>query len=365
VTPSTSPLTAMRIVIVDDHLANLELASGLLESTGYTEVVAERDPRVALERIRSHPPDLILLDLYMPDLDGFQMLAELRPLIREPHLVPVLVITGDVTPEPRRRALSLGARDFITKPLDAVEVLMRVRNLLQARHHQLVLAHRNDDLDAEVRCRTAELEAASYDTLARLALAAEYRDDDTHEHALRVGRSSALLAERVGLPRKNVEAIRLAAPLHDLGKVSIPDSVLLKQGPLTPDERALMETHTTVGARLLAGGGSEVVRLAHDIALTHHERIDGGGYPNHLQGDAIPLAGRIVALADVFDSLAHSRPYRAAWPVERALDLIRRERACHFDPQLVDIFVGLDVPGLLAPIADEGVHAPPAARRLA
>lgn len=351
-TPATSALTAMQIVIIDDHLANLELARGLLESTGYTEVVTERDPHEALERIRSHPPDLILLDLYMPDLDGFEMLAELRPLILEPHLIPVLVVTGDITPESRRRALSLGARDFVTKPLDAVEVLMRVRNLLQVRHLQLELARRNDDLDAEVRSRTAELEAARYDTLTRLALTAEYRDDDTHEHALRVGRSSALLAGHAGLSRKDVEAIGLAAPLHDLGKVSIPDSVLLKQGPLTPDERATIETHTTVGARLLAGGTSEVIQLAHDIALTHHEHFDGSGYPNLLRGDAIPLPGRIVALADVFDSLTHSRPYRAAWPVKRALELIRKERGHHFDPRLVEIFLGLDVAELLAPIAD-------------
>jgi response regulator RpfG family c-di-GMP phosphodiesterase len=351
-TPAASPLTAMRIVVVDDHLANLELARGLLESTGYTEVVTHLDTREALERIRSDPPDLIVLDLNMPDLDGFEMLAELRSLILEPHLIPVLVVTGDITPESRRRALSLGARDFVTKPLDAVEVLMRVRNLLQVRHLQLALARRNDDLDAEVRSRTAELEAAHYDTLGRLALAAEYRDDDTHEHALRVGRSSALLAEAVGLSRKDVEALALAAPLHDLGKVSIPDSVLLKQGPLTLDERATIETHTTVGARLLAGGASEVIQLAHDIALTHHERFDGGGYPNGLRGDAIPLPGRIVALADVFDSLTHARPYRAAWPVERARELIRKERAHHFDPRLADLFLGLDVAELLAPIAD-------------
>lgn len=360
-TPVASPLTAMQILIVDDHLANLELARGLLESTGYTNVVTERHPREALERIRSNPPDLILLDLYMPDLDGFEMLAELRPLILAPHLIPVLVVTGDITPASRRRALSLGARDFVTKPLDAVEALMRVRNLLQVRHLQLALARRNDDLDAEVRSRTAELQTAHYDTLRRLALTAEYRDDETHEHALRVGRSSALLAEHAGLSRTDVEAIGLAAPLHDLGKVSIPDSVLLKQGPLTPDERATIETHTTVGARLLAGGASAVIQLAHDIALTHHEHFDGSGYPNLLRGDAIPLPGRIVALADVFDSLTHARPYREAWPVKRALEMIRKERGHHFDPRLAEIFLGLDAAELLAPIAEPGSdHAVPA-----
>jgi putative two-component system response regulator len=279
-------------------------------------------------------------------------MERLGPMTDDGRGVPFLVLTADATEETKRRALSVGARDFLTKPLDQIELLLRVRNLLQVQQLQGRLREQNESLEDEVFERTRDLEQARLEMLDRLALAAEYRDDDTQEHAWRIARSCALLASRLGLPDRGVELIRRAAPLHDIGKIGIPDAILLKPGKLTDLEFERIKTHTTIGAEILSGSRSPLLRLAERIALTHHERWDGLGYPRGLSGDEIPLAGRIVAVADAFDALTHERPYKEAWPLEKAVREILAQAGRQFDPGVVDAFSRLDHHTLLSSVND-------------
>jgi putative two-component system response regulator len=288
-----------------------------------------------------HPPDLVLLDLHMPGRDGFMVLDDLAPYTSGGGHLPVLILTGDASAEMKRRSLALGAKDFIAKPFDLAEVLLRIRNLLETRLLYRALARQNADLEATVRERTRELEASRLEVLERLAVAAEFRDDDTGRHTQRVGELAARLARAHGLPPARAQLVRLAAPLHDVGKIAVPDSILRKPGPLTPEEFAVMKTHALLGARMLSGVGSELIALAAAIAGGHHERWDGSGYPNGIAGDVIPLEARIVAVADVVDALSHDRPYRAAWPRAEVLAEIRRGRGTQFDPDVVDAFFRL------------------------
>lgn len=298
------------------------------------------DPEQVLVLCATEEPDVVLLDLNMPGLHGLELLEHITGL--RTALPPyVIVLTGDATTETANRALSLGARDFIAKPFDRTEVLLRISNLLELRMAQRRLQAHNRELEDRVRARTAELEVARIDLIDRLALAAEFRDDATGQHTRRVGDSSASVALALGLPVATVENMRRAAPLHDVGKIAIPDSVLLKAGPLSPAEFSLMQTHTTVGARLLSHNGSELLAVAQSIALSHHERWDGGGYPNGLKGKDIPLCARIVAVADFFDALVHDRPYRTARESGAVLEMIRERRGSHFDPDVADAFLAI------------------------
>lgn len=344
---SNYALKMMRIAIVDDSPMILAIGKRILEEAGYGRVDTHSDPVAAAATILADPPDLVLLDIHMPGLDGIEMLEQLRPLTEEPTALPVIMLTADGSIERRRRALELGARDFVTKPFDEIELSLRVRNQLRARHLQLELERRNLGLFAEVRARTAELEAARLEMLHRLALAIEYRDDDTGHHAMRLGNSAALVAATMALPGETVDAIRTATPLHDVGKVAIADEILLKRGPLTDGERAIMKRHAIIGGQILANSPSTVLQLGAEIAMTHHERFDGSGYPLGLVGTDIPLPGRIVAVVDVFDALTHDRPYKLAWPVERAIETMLAGRGTHFDPLVLDAFLSLDHAQLL------------------
>jgi len=297
-------------------------------------------------------PRLVLLDLHMPQMDGFELMERLDSIIGERRSIAFLVLTADATEETKRRALSMGARDFLTKPLDRIELLLRVRNLLHVEDLQDRLFEQNANLEDEVAERTRDLERARLEVLERLALASEYRDDDTQEHAWRIGRTCALLAIGLGLPDREVELIRRAAPLHDIGKVGIPDAILLKPGKLSGEEFETIKTHTTIGAEILSGSRSPLLVMAEQIALTHHERWDGQGYPHGLRSEQIPLSGRIVAVADVFDALTHDRPYKRAWHVREALAEILREAGRHFDPEVVQAFSSLDHPSLLSQVKD-------------
>jgi putative two-component system response regulator len=331
-----------RILVVDDKSSNLALLERLLERFGYVDVHSTTTSADVVRLCHELNPDVLLLDLQMPQPDGFELLRLLRPSTREAPQLPILVLTADMTPEAKRKALTLGAKDYVTKPFDAIEVQARVRNLLETRLLQLELQTHNAQLRQSVQERTHERDESRLDAFNRLAIAAEYRDDDTRHHTQRVGRLSELLALELGLDDATAQALHQAAPLHDVGKIGISDAILLKPGALTPQEFDTMKTHVEIGASILSGSQFPLFQLAAEIALTHHERWDGTGYTYGLSGEEIPLAGRIVAVADVFDALTHDRPYKQAWPIPKAVEEIRGLRGAHFDPAVVDAFDGLD-----------------------
>ena len=336
-------LNDARIIIVDDNPANVELLEHILEHAGYSRIRSTTDPRTVFAMCAEEAPDLLLLDLMMPHLDGMELTERLQEQEALLH-VPVAILTSDGSREAKKRALSSGAKDFMTKPLSPSEVRLRVANLLETRFLQLELQRQNEHLEERVAERTAELEEARIEILERLALAAEYRDDDTGEHTRRVGGESARLAAALGLPPDEVEIIRRAAPLHDVGKIGIPDEILLKPGKLTPEEFDVMKTHTTIGVQILSGSRFPLLRMAEAIALNHHENWNGTGYPNGILGTEIPLPARIVAVVDVFDSLTHERVYKEAWPEERALDLIEDEIESKFDPTVARAYLRIRAP---------------------
>lgn len=330
-----------RLLIVDDQEANVLFLTRLLQRSGYVNYLSTTDPLQALPLCLEYRPDLVLLDLHMPYLDGFAVLELLRSHTEVDIFLPVLVLTADATSQAKQRALQLGANDFLAKPFDITEVMLRVKNLVETRILYQRLQDQNHELEGKVRDRTQQLEAAHVETLERLARAVEFRDDVTGQHTQRVGEYSGALAAALGLHPLQVELIRMASPLHDLGKLAVPDAILLKPDRLTDEEFAVIRTHTTVGARLLAHGRSELVQLAESIALTHHERWDGRGYPRGIAGEDIPLAARIVSVTDVFDALVNERPYKQAWTAADALAEIDRQKGKQFDPQVADAFIGL------------------------
>lgn len=333
---ATPPFEAARILIVDDDVRNLKLLQRLLGESGYTSVRITDDPRTALPLFAEFAPDLIVLDLHMPGMDGFEVMAELRPWIPEGTILPFLVITGDDHGQVKERALAAGAMDFLTKPFSGTEVRLRIQNLLRVRFLQVQLARQNDELEQRVRERTQKLEETRLEILTRLARAAEFRDDDTGEHTRRVGSMSGRTARLLGCSEEESELIERAATLHDIGKIGIPDAILLKPGKLTPPEFAVMRSHTTIGARILSGSDVPVLQTAAMIALTHHERWDGRGYPEGNLGADIPLVGRIVAAADLFDALTHARPYKRAWTREEALREVCAQAGRQLDPGVVE-----------------------------
>ncbi|MDP9068732.1 MAG: response regulator [Actinomycetota bacterium] len=331
-------LKGSRILAVDDSDANLLVLSSILEDIGYDNVLTLSDAAKAVATCEAFDPDLLLLDLHMPGVSGLDVMAAVREATSDTYL-PILMLTADASSEAKVRALSTGANDFLTKPFDRTEVELRIKNLLHTRHLHLALRSQNALLEQRVAERTHQLEATKFEILDRLAMAAEFRDDQTGQHTKRVGRSAALIGEALALPPKLIEGIRRAAPLHDVGKIGVADSILLKNGPLTPAERELMKQHTAIGAKLLANSDSMTLQLAERIAATHHERWDGTGYGSKLAGEHIPICGRIVAVADVFDALTHDRPYKKAWPLDQAIDEIREQRGRQFDPKVIDAFL--------------------------
>jgi putative two-component system response regulator len=328
------------ILMVDDERANILVLERLLQKAGYHNVHSTTDPRTVLGLVAELRPDLLLLDLKMPGLDGFEILELLRvgaSASSEPGL-PVLVLTADATKETKRRALAAGATDFLTKPFDLDEVLLRIANMLDLRMLTLELRAKNASLEDRVFERTRELEESHLETFERLALAAEYRDDDTGQHTRRVGRMAALLGEELGLAPDVIQLLERAAGLHDVGKIGVPDAILLAPRKLTVEEFDVVKTHTVIGAKILSGSRSPLMRMAEEIAWSHHERWDGSGYGGAV-AEEIPLTGRITTVADVFDALTHARPYKEAWPLERAIDEIAQQRGDQFDPRIVDAFV--------------------------
>lgn len=347
----TAEHSGARLLVIDDERPNLDLMARVLRRAGYDHVELTTDPGWALDHFAELAPDLVLLDLHMPGIDGLEVLRRLQDRVPADDLLPRLVITADSTDATRRAALELGAHDFLTKPIDVTETTVRVANLVQTRMLHVRLRRENDRLEDQVRARTRELADAYSDVLRRLALMGEYRDDATAAHTARVGSRVERLAVAMGYPTELAAVVGEAATLHDIGKVAIPDTILLKPGPLTDVEFATMTTHAAVGAHMLRGSRSPVLQLAERIALSHHERWDGGGYPTGLSGEAIPLEGRMVAVVDVHDALSTTRSYKAAWSPERVRREMLAQRGRHFDPAVLDVFLDLLAPaGQLAAV---------------
>ena len=337
-------LDTATILVVDDTPVHALQLKQILREAGCHNVVTEADPWKVVDVVAATEPQVIFLDIEMPQLDGFGVMQLLAKEISFKIPVPIIVTGNAADPELRQRAISAGAYDFAGKPFDALEVTVRARNAL---HHRLLATQAesgNVELQALVRARTEELDAAQVAMLEKLAMAAEYRDDDTGDHPRRVGDTAAAIARALGVSPGITEMIGLAAPLHDLGKIGIPDRILLKPGALDDDEMEVMKTHTTIGARIVTGS-HPVLWLAGQICMTHHERWDGSGYPQKLAMDDIPLPGRIVALADVFESLLSDRPYRKPWPRHKAIAEVLNQSGKQFDPRTVEAFLRVEQGG--------------------
>lgn len=312
------------ILIVDDQIVNVKLLERIYKKAGFNHVFSTIDSRQAADMYQTHDIDIILLDIRMPHLDGFEVMEKLQAITENDYL-PILVLTAELTSETQEKSLSSGAKDFLSKPFDQREVLLRTKNIIEVRllHKQISL--QNTKLEAEVKKRTQELEDSRLEVIQRLGLASEYKDNETGNHILRMSKFSRALAKAIGFSDEEAETILCATSMHDIGKIGIPDRVLLKPGKLDAEEWKIMQSHVTIGDELLSGGGSPLLEMARKVALTHHEKWDGSGYPNGLAGEDIPLAGRICAISDVFDALTSKRPYKEAWPIEKAMATIKEE----------------------------------------
>ena len=349
-----------KVAIVDDEEMNIEVVQGYLQHEGYRNFCRTTDATKALEMIGSVQPDVVLLDVMMPDVSGLEILSAMRLDERMYH-IPVIVLTACTGPETKLQALQLGPSDFLAKPVDASELLLRVRNVLAVKSYQDHLANHSAELERMVDKRTQELVASRQRIIHCLARAAEFRDDDTGHHVTRVGKYAAVIADELGFDNRAIELIEQAAKLHDIGKIGVPDSVLLKEGKLEANEFELIkrhcgfgnsiidpkattdveayQKHTRIGATLLEGGdGYPVMEIAAVIAQTHHEKWDGSGYPLGLHGENIPIEGRITAVADVFDALSSKRPYKPVFPREKCFEILKDSRGTHFDPKVLDAF---------------------------
>lgn len=348
-----------RIMIVDDEPYNILVARKFLAGLGYRNFVAISNSETVIETLRRQPPDVILLDIMMPKVSGLDILQVMHadPALRG---IPVIVLTATVDTAVKTRALELGAADFLSKPLDPSDLAPRMRNVLAAKTHRDQLQAHLKQLEQQVSEQLRDLELSRQEVMTCLARAAEYRDDDTGQHVTRVGRYAAIIADELGFDRQAVEDLELAAQLHDVGKIGIPDAVLLKPGKLEPDEFELIQQHckfgkniiqpitdtdwgrlkrhTDIGGRILDGPSSPLLKLAAKIAQTHHEKWDGNGYPLGLAGEDIPIEGRITAVADVYDALSSARPYKKAFPRAKCFQILEEGRGTHFDPKVLDAF---------------------------
>ncbi len=326
-----------KILIVDDDETNLDLLESVLEDAGYQHIHLISDSMTTIKAYHDIRPDLILLDVRMPVLDGHGVMRALKAL-NDPLLPPVLFLTAEPSDENMRLAFEGGARDFIGKPFKIDEVCMRVANFLDVHFAHKILYAQRDTLEQSVRARTEALIRSQRQAVRHLSIAAEYRDEATGNHIIRMSRMSAHIARALGWDEDECELLLNASQMHDVGKIGVSDTILLKPGPLTDEEWVAMQSHTEIGARILADEDSPLMQMAADIAAAHHEKWDGSGYPRGLSGEAIPLAARIATIADVYDALSSVRPYKDAWPRDKALAQIRDGSGTHFDPALVEVF---------------------------
>ncbi|NNM27267.1 MAG: response regulator [Phycisphaerales bacterium] len=346
------------VMIVDDEPVNIKVIRKYLQAAGYTNFVTETDPRVVIELIRTRRPDVVLMDVMMPEIDGLTLLRSIRA-DDELRFTPVIIVTASDDAATKLKALELGATDFLAKPLDANDMVPRVRNALMVKAYQVHLETHSARLEQQVRERTAKLEASRLHVMHCLARAGEYRDDLTGYHVIRVGLYAGVLARATGMALDRIALLEQAAQLHDVGKIGIPDAILHKPGRLTSEEFDEMKRHCEIGRDIILAapttqGSSQnaewssfiegvtespALMMAAMIAMTHHEKWDGSGYPIGMTGDEIPIEGRLVAVADVFDALRSERPYKKPFPLEKCFNIITEGRGTHFDPQLVDAFV--------------------------
>ncbi len=329
--------TAPLILIVDDNQMNLKVLGTILMEEHY-EVSLAGNGREAIEEAINNPPDLILMDIMMPEMNGFEAVRELKADERTRH-IPVIFVTAMNEESDESEGFSIGAVDYITKPVKGPVVRARIKAHLALHNRKRLLEQEVLKRTEELRAKNEELEETRFEIIKRLGKAAEFKDNETGNHILRMSRFSSIIAEGLGLGPSRSKLILQASPMHDIGKIGIPDNILLKQGKLDPEERAVMQTHVKLGVEILKGCNSELLRTAVEIARTHHEKWDGSGYPAGIKGENIPLYGRICAVADVFDALTSARPYKEAWPVDKAVELIVSERGKHFQPELVDVFI--------------------------
>lgn len=337
-----------KFLIIDDQEYNVTLLERMLARAGYKYVYSTMDPFQVPHMLLEINPDIVLLDMHMPGMDGLQILKIIREQTGAENYLPVLMLSADVTSEMKQQGLQAGVNDFVTKPFDRSEVILRIQNLLKTRQLHIQIQQHKMTLEERIRERTEELQKAQLEILQLLGRAAEYRDDMTGQHTLRVGRLSGLIASYLGFSEQYVDMIGLAAPLHDIGKIGIPDNLLLKPGQFEPSEYERMKTHTLIGADILDGSSFAVLKMAGVIARWHHEKWNGTGYPDGLKGEEIPIEARIVAIADFYDALTHERPYKNAWTPQETITEIKKQSGSHFDPRIVDAFVQLHSEGIIS-----------------
>lgn len=342
-----------RILVIEDDLMNSRLLATILTRLDYA-VETAFDGITGLEKAESSPPDLILLDINLPRMNGYEVARRLKQADKT-KIIPIVVVSSFAEVENRIKALEAGADDFLSKPIDQVELRARVHSLLKVKLFNDHMVNYQKILEAEVAKRTQQLsqtfeelksavekiKQASLDTALRLAQAVESRDGVTGIHIRRIGYYSAAIARAMGLPPQDIELGLYAAPMHDIGKIGVPDRILLKPGPLDPEEWKVMKLHTVVGGRILSNSDSYVIQMAEQIALTHHEKWDGSGYPDGLKGSQIPLWGRISAIVDVFDALTNDRPYKKAFSVDESLAILKKGTGTHFDPEVSEAFFSI------------------------
>lgn len=327
---SLQPEEKQVILIVDDVPANIHVLSEILRPTYQVKVVTSGMMALKIA-MQSNPPDLILLDVMMPGMDGYEVCRQLKAHAATRN-IPIIFITAMDEVKDETTGFALGAVDYITKPVNPSIVQARVKT-------HLALVDQNRVLEKKVKARTAEIKDTRLQIINCLGTAAEYRDEETGMHIFRMSQYSRLIALAAGFSQEEADLLLQAAPMHDVGKIGIPDKILLKPGKLDPEEWQVMKTHTTIGAKIIGEHSSKLLKLAHEIALSHHEKWNGTGYPQGLVGEEIFLAGRVVMLADVFDALTSERPYKKAWSEEEAVAEINQGSGTHFDPQLVQAFM--------------------------
>ncbi|MEI6207054.1 MAG: HD domain-containing phosphohydrolase [Desulfuromonadales bacterium] len=331
------------ILVVDDMAGNLRLMKTILEPLGY-EVTTALDGEEAMAAVRNDAPDLILIDAMMPHMDGFETTRRLKASA-ETKIIPIIMVTDLNRVEDKVKALEAGVDDFLTKPVDKIEMKTRVAALLKVKAFNDHMLNYQKELEAELDNRTKSLKEAfgivrttALDTINHLSRAAAFKDGYSRGHVLRMSNFAAAIARYMGMTERAIESLLHAAPLHDVGKIGVPDQILLKPGKLDPEEWNIVRQHAAIGGKILENADTTYIKLGEMIALTHHEKWDGTGYPKGLKGDEIPLAGRITAISDVFDSLISKRPYREARTIEEAFYIIKEGDGTHFDPKIVKAF---------------------------